>query len=383
MKNEIRNIINLEDITKLRSSMSISSNMPSKNSIVKIIPIEFLEKGVKALIDGKLYIAFIEGKIPIKEEIISIVQSANPFTLSLNLNSELSKDNTILLDQIIKKFEMKNSAFNRKLILKVIEEGNILIKSKYLQLTELLRYIKVNGLELSLLINLVWNNNDKHKQFIDELYSDLFNETFKEVSECLYKAINELLFSNLPQFIIHQISEKLIYDKKNENIKSLVDKSKELYEIIKLLNDYQKSNISLDNSVISDYIFYSTKYILQKSVLKEYDYFPDFVLVKKDSELEIIHYSVKKLFNTNDNLSYKVIFSSDSLPFELKGIIRNNFFAGEIDVPENLVEKEEIISIEDRLRGNWEINSEVKVNSKVKNIFKASKLNAELNKLIS
>jgi hypothetical protein len=383
MKNEIRNIINLEDITKLRSSMSISSNMPSKNSIVKIIPIEFLEKGVKALIDGKLYIAFIEGKIPIKEEIISIVQSANPFTLSLNLNSELSKDNTILLDQIIKKFEMKNSAFNRKLILKVIEEGNILIKSKYLQLTELLRYIKVNGLELSLLINLVWNNNDKHKQFIDELYSDLFNETFKEVSECLYKAINELLFSNLPQFIIHQISEKLIYDKKNENIKSLVDKSKELYEIIKLLNDYQKSNISLDNSVISDYIFYSTKYILQKSVLKEYDYFPDFVLVKKDSELEIIHYSVKKLFNTNDNLSYKVIFSSDSLPFELKGIIRNNFFAGEIDVPENLVEKEEIISIEDRLRGNWEINSDVKVNSKVKNIFKASKLNAELNKLIS
>jgi hypothetical protein len=357
--------------------------MPSKNSIVKIIPIEFLEKGVKALIDGKLYIAFIEGKIPIKEEIISIVQSANPFTLSLNLNSELSKDNTILLDQIIKKFEMKNSAFNRKLILKVIEEGNILIKSKYLQLTELLRYIKVNGLELSLLINLVWNNNDKHKQFIDELYSDLFNETFKEVSECLYKAINELLFSNLPQFIIHQISEKLIYDKKNENIKSLVDKSKELYEIIKLLNDYQKSNISLDNSVISDYIFYSTKYILQKSVLKEYDYFPDFVLVKKDSELEIIHYSVKKLFNTNDNLSYKVIFSSDSLPFELKGIIRNNFFAGEIDVPENLVEKEEIISIEDRLRGNWEINSDVKVNSKVKNIFKASKLNAELNKLIS
>ncbi len=383
MKNEIRNIINLEDITKLRSSMSISSNMPSKNSIVKIIPIEFLEKGVKALIDGKLYIAFIEGKIPIKEEIISIVQSANPFTLSLNLKSELSKDNTILLDQIIKKFEMKNSAFNRKLILKVIEEGNILIKSKYLQLTELLRYIKVNGLELSLLINLVWNNNDKHKQFIDELYSDLFNETFKEVSEGLYKAINELLFSNLPQFIIHQISEKLIYDKKNENIKSLVDKSKELYEIIKLLNDYQKSNISLDNSVISDYIFYSTKYILQKSVLKEYDYFPDFVLVKKDSELEIIHYSVKKLFNTNDNLSYKVIFSSDSLPFELKGIIRNNFFAGEIDVPENLVEKEEIISIEDRLRGNWEINSDVKVNSKVKNIFKASKLNAELNKLIS
>lgn len=383
MKNEIRNIINLEDITKLRSSLSISSKMPSKNSIVKIIPIEFLEKGVKALIDGKLYITFIEGKIPIKEEIISIVQSVNPFTLSLNLNSELSKDNTVLLDQIIKKFELKNSEFNRKLILKVIEEGNILIKSKYLQLTELLRYIKVNGLELSLLINLIWNNNDNNKQFIDELYSDLFNETFKEVSEGLYKAINELLFSNLPQFIILQISEKLIYNKKDENIKSLVDKSKELYEIIKLLNDYQNSNINLDTSVISDYIFYSTKYILQKSVLKEYDYYPDFVLVKKDSELEIIHYSVKKLFNTNDNVSYKVIFSSDSLPFELKGIIRNNFFAGELDAPENLVEKEEIISIEDRLRGNWEINSDLKVNSKVKNIFKASKLNTEINKLIS
>ncbi len=383
MKSEIRNIINLENITKLRSSISIAPNMPLKNSVVKLIPIEFLEKGVKALIDGKLYIAFIEGKIPIKEEIIAIVQSSNPFTLSLTLNSELSKDNTVLLDEVIKKFELKNSSFNRKLILKVIEEGNILIKSKFVQLTELLRYIKVNGLELSLVINLVWNNNDKNKQFIDELYSDLFNETFKEVSENLFKAINELLFSNLPQYITHQIGEKLIYNRKDENTKSLVDKSKGLYEIIKLLNEYQNSNANADTAIILEYILYSTKYILQKSVLKDYDYYPDFVIVKKDNELEIIHYSVKKLFNTNNKVSYKVIFSSDSLPFELKGIIRNNFFAGDIDLPENLVEKEEIISIEDRLRGNWEINADVKVNSKVKNNSKASKLNVELNKLIS
>lgn len=383
MKSEIRNIINLENITKLRNSMSIAPNLPLKNSIVKLIPIEYLEKGVKVLIDGKLFIAFIEGKVPLKEEIIAIVQSSNPFTLSLTLISEISKDNTALLDQIIKRMELKNSSFNRKLILKVIEEGNILITSKLAQLTELLSYIKVNGLELSLLINLVWNNNDKNKQFIDELYSDLFNETFKEVSEKLFNAINGLLFSNLPQYITHQVNEKLIYDAKDENTKALIDKSKGLSDIIKLLNDYQNSNLSIDNSAISEFIFYSTKYILQKSMLKEYDYYPDFILANKESELEIIHYSVKKLFHTNNNVSYKVIFSSDSLPFNLKGIIRNNFFAGDIDIPENLVEREEIISIEDRLKGNWEINSDVNVNNKINNDFKASKLNMELNKLIS
>ena len=295
MKSEIRNIINLESITKLRSSLNIAPNMPLKNTIVNLIPIEYLEKGVKVLIDGKLFIAFIEGKVPLKEEIIAIVQSSNPFTLSLTLISELSKDNTALLDQIIKKMELRNSSFNRKLILKVIEEGNILIKSKLIQLTELLSYIKVNGLELSLLINLVWNNNDKNKQFIDELYSDLFNETFKEVSENLFKSINGLLFSNLPQYITHQISEKLIYNTKDENTKSLIDKSKGLYDIIKLLNDYQNSSSSAYQAIFSEYILYSTKYILQKSVLKDYDYYPDFVLVNKNTQLEIVHYSVKKI----------------------------------------------------------------------------------------
>jgi len=37
MKSEIRNIINLENITKLRSSLNIAPNMPLKNTIINFL----------------------------------------------------------------------------------------------------------------------------------------------------------------------------------------------------------------------------------------------------------------------------------------------------------------------------------------------------------
>ncbi len=87
MKDDIINIINLENITRVRSSLNIENYLPGKKSIVKLIPIQYLEQGVKVLIDGKLFIAFIDSKIPIKEEIIAQVKSVSPFSLSLNLST--------------------------------------------------------------------------------------------------------------------------------------------------------------------------------------------------------------------------------------------------------------------------------------------------------
>lgn len=382
MKSDIRNIINFESITKLRSSIEIGSNLPPKNRIVKLIPIQLLEQGVKVLIDGKLFIAFIDGKIPIKEELIAIVTNSNPYALSLNLNSQLSNDNTNLIDQVIKKFELRNNTLNRRIVLKVIEEGHIVIKSKILLLTELLAYIKANGLGFSLLINLVWNNNNKSKQYIDELYSNLFDESFETVSENLLDYMNSLLFASLPQYLNQQISESLIFDEEKSSVKALLDKSQSLYEIIKLLNEVSKTKNFTNSSVISNFIYYATKYILQKSVLKDYDYYPDFVIIKRNAELTIVHFTIKKIYNVNNQVSYKVVFTHDSLPFDLQGIIRNNFLIGDINAPEILNDKSEITSLQDRLK-NWGIYSDLKINDKSKNKYKISKLNKELNELIS
>jgi hypothetical protein len=294
----------------------------------------------------------------------------------------LTDDNTNLIDQVIKKFELRNNTLNRRIILKVIEEGHIVIKSKILLLTELLAYIKANGLGFSLLINLVWNNNNKSKQFIDELYSNLFDESFETVSENLLDYMNSLLFASLPQYLNQQISESLIYDEEKSSVKALLDKSQSLYEIIKLLNEVSKSKSFTNSSVISNFIYYATKYILQKSVLKDYDYYPDFVIIKRNAELTIVHFTIKKIYNVNNQVSYKVVFTHDSLPFDLQGIIRNNFLIGDINAPEIMNDKSEIISLQDRLK-NWGIYSDLKINDKSKNKYKISKLNKELNELIS
>ena len=69
MKDEITNIINLESITRVRSSLSVNANLPTKNSIVKLIPLEYLEQGVKVLIDGKFLLLLLMGKFQLRKRL--------------------------------------------------------------------------------------------------------------------------------------------------------------------------------------------------------------------------------------------------------------------------------------------------------------------------
>ena len=382
MKDDIRNIINLENITRVRSSISVATALPSKNSIVKLIPIQYLERGVKVLIDGKLFIAFIDGKIPIKEEIIAHVTSVNPFSLNLNLSTQVENSEDFLIDQIIKIFGLKNSNPIRATILKVVKEGNILIKSKIIQLFKLTRFIKGDGIEFSLLINLVWNNSEDNNKYIEELYESLFDESFEEVCNNLFRSVNDLLFSEISQFLSQQISESLIYIEESQNVQAILNKTDSVLKIIKLLNDQDKLKNYNHNEEVTNFIKYGTKYILQKSVLKEYDYYPDFVLVKRDTQLTVIHYSIKKIINNSNNTSYKIVFKNDSLPFTLSGIIRDNFLHGNLKINEALAEGETITSLEESLFNHWGFRSAITVNNEDNN-YHMSKINSEVNKLIS
>lgn len=383
MKDDIRNIINFENLTRVRSSIGVSANLPPKNSIVKLIPIEYLERGVKVLIEGKLFIAFIDEKIPVKEEIIAFVISTKPFSLSLGFSSQLNKDENFLVDQILKKFELPNKDIFRKIISKAVEEGQILVKSKILMLSKLLGYIKVSGLEFSLLINLVWKNNEADKDFIEDLYHNLFNEPFAEVCENLFNCVNDLLFANIPQYLSHQIRDTLIYSNDKLNNQSLLNKIDAIITLIKILNEYNDSTNNRFSKIINNFVTYGTKYVLQKSVLKDYDYFPDFVITKKETELTIIHYSIKRIFNSNKNISYKIQFEHNELPFKLSGIIRDKFLLGQIELDEKLSIDSELNSFQEDLFNNWGFRSDIKLNDKDSQNQIITHLNTEINKLVS
>jgi len=383
MKDDISNIINLESITRVRNSMSLNGNLPTKNTLVKLIPLEYLERGVKVLIDGKLFIAFIDGKIPIKEEIIAYVNSANPISLTLNLSSKIKNNESFFVDNILKKFGVKGTSEIRNTISKVIDEGNFLIKRKILLLAEMNSYIKAEGLEYSLLMNLVWSNTDKNKNFIEELYDDLFNETFESVCDNLFESTNELLFSNLPQYLSQNIRDSLIYNEEVLNTEALNSKVDQIYNVIKQLNDGTNDCASINKKNIERFVTYGSKYILQKAVLKDYDYYPDFVIINRNSELSIIHYSIKKIYSNNNQKSYKILFKHDTIPFKLSGIIREKFIVGNIEINEELVDSDEINSLEECLFDHWGFRSDLTKNSSKKNKFITSKIKLEVNKLVS
>ena len=124
MKDEIINIINFEKMTSLRSSMGAQSYIPSKNSLVKLIPLEYLKHGVKVLIEGKLFIAVLDGHIPIKEEIIAYVANDKPFTLSLNLLPQLKKNEVQTVESILKKLNIFRNSHLKKIIPQIIKEGH-------------------------------------------------------------------------------------------------------------------------------------------------------------------------------------------------------------------------------------------------------------------
>lgn len=380
MKDDIINIINLENITRVRSSLNIENYLPGKKSIVKLIPIQYLEQGVKVLIDGKLFIAFIDTKIPIKEEIIAQVKSVSPFSLSLNFSTAVTNSDDFLIDQIIKKFSLKNKNSVRTTIFNVIQEGHILIKSKIVQLLQLTKYIKSDGIEFSLLVDLVWNNNSETKKYIEELYESLFDESFEEVCEKFYSAVNELMFSQLPQYVIQKINATLVHNEASQSSLAILDKSEAVLEIIKLFNS-DKGASSVEKNT-SQFIKYGTKYILQKSVLKEYDYYPDFIILKSEGRELLIHYSIKKVISFNNSARYKIIFKNDALPFELTGIIRDNFLHGNIEVKEEVALSETISSLEENLFNHWGFRSSIKLNSNSKD-YHLTKINNEVNRLVS
>ncbi len=357
MKDTIKNMIDLESITRVRNSANTEVLQFEKYSLVNLIPIEYFKNSAKVLINGKLFIAQIEQNIPLHEELISLVVETNPFTLSLNLFPVFRKNKGLFLDQIIHKFKIRNSKENRELITKVIESEMPVIKSKLINLGKLTQKLKVKDLELSLLINLIWSYSDSEVPIISDLYENLFSLSFSTVCRNLFEEIKEILLNNEDHFLLNEINTNLIYDESRENKIALQSKSEELFKILKYLNGH-KNNNSSDN-----FIKYSTIYILQKSVFKDYDYFPDFAIIKMKNGLMFLKYNIKKLYLSNEMPSYALEFEHEEIPVKVKGYLRNNFLLGNIDSEntENDLLLKEINELRNKLNKKWNINSDLNI----------------------
>jgi hypothetical protein len=380
MKNFIKNMIDVESITRVRNSVNTEILPFEKNSLVNLTPLEYFNNSAKVLINGKLFIAQIDQTIPTNEEIIAWVVETNPFVLSLNLFPIYRKNRNIFLDQIIQKLKLRNSKENKSLIARIIEEEVPVIKSKVISLDELTQKFRVKDLELSLLISLIWKFSEREVYSISDLYENLFSLSFTTVCKNIFKNVKELLLSNEDNYLLNEVNSNLIYDEKRENIKALQSKSDDLFRIIKYLNARTSNNV-----IINEFIKFSSIYILQKSVFKDYDYYPDFAIVKKKNGLAFIKYNIKKMYLSNGAPSYTVDYEHEEIPIKVKGFFRNNFLSGNIDsaATKNDVLQNEIKQMKNTLKNKWEINSDIKISEEHISITENTIHQKGINKLVS
>ncbi|MBK7104421.1 MAG: hypothetical protein IPH62_03965 [Ignavibacteriae bacterium] len=354
----MKNMIDFESLTRVRNSVNAEIYLPEKNNLVSLIPLEIFGHSVKVLIDGKIFIAEFDEKIPLKAELIAVVVEKRPITLSLNLNQILLRNKNFLFEQISEKFKISNTERTKDLLTKIIQEEKPLIKSKYLQLENITQKIKVKELELSLLINLIWKYSEKDIPLILDLYENLFAISFSTTCKYLFNSIKNLMLNQEDVYLLNEVNTNLIYDVKRENTNSLQNKSEVLLKLIKYFNDAEFSSKEVD-----EFIKFSSIYILQKSVFKDYDYYPDFVIVKRGSGFSFIKYNIKKLFLSNGMPSYKLEFEHGEIPAKIKGFLRNNFLVGSIDIEnyENNLLLQEIDEFKKEINEKWQINVELNI----------------------
>lgn len=333
MKNKNNNTATFCELVKGRKKSNLET-LPEINSIVTFMPLETYGSGVKVLIEGKLFIAIMNSKVPLGEDIIALVTNTEPFTISLNLIEYYSKNRNVLLNKVLQKFDLIGNDISAKVLSTVIEVGKPLIKSKIRLLAKLLKYsrTKIEGLELALLIDMLWVNNENYTEYINELFENLFNYSFENICEKLFKKTEELLFADIPQSIVKLVKSNLIYKEEVQNINAIGNKSLHLYEIIIKLNDFLDKSQCRDCQIVKEFIKLSTKYIFQKSILKQYDYYPDSIIVQRENELILVKYDIRKYFSEKGEPSYSVNFKNNSVPYKLKGILRNNSFLAKTNV---------------------------------------------------
>jgi len=363
MTDSLLNIINITDLPRTRKS-NTSAKTPLKNTLVTVTILEKLSQGVKVLIDGKLFIAIINENVAIQEELIAWVADSEKFELTLNLSTQFKKNSSDILLEIILKLGLSNNINTNTMLTKIIEERKPVIKSKVNLLIEFIsqNQMKFSDSQLSLLINILWGEKENSIKLAEELFGNITKEPFEDICKQLFEVTSEIIFVKIPSFILQQIN-RTIFDSQTDNIEALYNKKEIIIKSVISLNNYITNESMMENrNILEKYIEYGTKYILQKTILQKYDYYPEFVIAKNENELILIILEIKKYFLNSGEAFYNIVFKQNAIPLELKGIVRNKFLSGNILMDDEKLDVELLRDFQQELKQKWDMNSHISLN---------------------
>lgn len=299
------------------------SNLPAVNSTALLNILEKFNNNYKVLINGKVFQTQLPVNAEKGDEILAKVLQQYPFTLALDKFDNLLNAESGALILLLDKLQLSKTALSEKILRYVIANKKSLTKSK---LEKLINYVEKAGIDFDesqivLLINLIWDNSNEGFKDVANSYHKIFDMSFEKLSSEIFESLLRLNRLNLPQEIYLKINEAMIFDYENEahqfNLVSVGDKSDEFLSLARTIEAEIEKNILIESSIQELEVIQSLmiKYILQKSIYNKYNIYPEFVVVKFRSRLELINYKFEKSTVSKDD-TYRIFINPDQGRFE-------------------------------------------------------------------
>lgn len=325
MINNVQNIANVNAVQLTANGKVGVKSLPAINSFVNIEVLEKMNNGFKILVDGKLF----QSKLPVNlskgDEVFAKVVSHRPFTLGLDNFVPGGKMNAAHLALVLAKLGIKETALSKSVIKNIAANGKPLVKSKLQRLIEYMEVsdITLDEMQMTLLINIIWNDNkDNYKGSLDS-FAKIFDVTFEELSRQIFLTILKINDLDYPNELYRRLNDYVIYqlDEAHNNVIALKDKSNSFLNIAEFTKTLEPALDMVQRKELEHLKKYMLKYVLQKALYGRFDYNPEFAIIKGKKSLELFNYDLNMLssgdittYNINAN-SFESVYGELSFSF--------------------------------------------------------------------
>lgn len=284
---------------------------PSKNLIVNVRVLDKIGPVFKILVNGSLFQSKLPIGLGINDEFLAKVISENPFILALNVFDENESGLLFITEFLLSEIKFELTESIKKALLIILENKKALIKKKLKKLINQLKNInrELNEIEIGLLINLIWESNEDYSEELFGKKDNVFNISFEKLAESIYETFIDLQNEKIPQDIKNLLNSTLVLnlDEQDKVTQSFVlsNKSNRFLKIIKLIDfynevrdPYHRTAVNLETLLL--------KYILQKAVYGKFNIQPEFAILKKETNYELLIFTVEQIDNKLNKNSIRI-----------------------------------------------------------------------------
>jgi len=282
-------------------------NLPKNDSLVEVFVLRKEVDNYKVLIEGKVFLTKLPVNAANGETLVGKVIKINPFTISLdNLtgNKEITEQT---IGMIINKIGLLRSENSNRIVKNLLIAKKPLIKSKIEKLSEYLEENHISDELLNLLILLI-TDKDWEENLSDKNLPAIFNDGLNKIMYEIFSLVIEIHKDYRYEF--PELKNRIIYNDPEEFRGSL-----NYYELFEKLNESIK--INSNNHFLVQRLellrIAIIKMFFQKRYYSRINRNPEFIIIKKDNEFELIKFLLERNKDKDENYYLSLSMSPDNL----------------------------------------------------------------------